>query len=239
MPEFAFARSPGPKPPLTIGFVGSIGRACFSDLLLGALPDFETAYRCGAQKALLAALGSQQLDLAVYPGARAPAFQTVVLCHDHLVVAMRASHALAALPSVLAESLRGQIVVLPTEGEEGDFRRLAQALVPGLGQVAEQPMRDVTQGVVHTDAIALVAAGQRDELGAAVVTRPITGADTAFPVRLAWCEHNPSPALRELLRAVAGLHGILSPPASDGGICAAREEEHGAELDGDEGRVIG
>lgn len=191
--------SPSTEPVLSIGFVGSIGRCCFGDLLLRDAPALETAFRSGSRKALLAALAAGRLDVAVYPGPPEPGAATMLFCEDRLVAALRPSHYLARAAAVDMTALGRRTVLLPADGEEGDLRRLARALLPGLGRVAERPMAALLGALGDTDAVALVPAGQADELGAAIVTRPLAGVTAAFPIQIAW-----SPAARAPLRTLLG-----------------------------------
>lgn len=181
---------------LSVGFVGSIGRSCFSDLLLRAAPTLETAYRSASRKALLAALAAGRLDVAVYPGAPAITLDTALLCEDRLLAVLRPSHYLARSAAVGMRALARRTVLLPSDGEEGDLRRLAQALLPGLERVVEQPMTVLLTALRDTDAVALVPAGQADEFGTAVRLRPLAVA-AAFPIQIAW-----SPAARAPLASL-------------------------------------
>lgn len=204
---------PRPDPSISVGFVGSIGRACFSDLLLHADPRVEIAYRTGSRKALLAALAAGRIDLAVHPGATLPGLRRAPLCEDRIVVALATHHPLAGGGTVAAAALADLPVLLPVQGDDCDFRRLARDRLPGLRDVAERPMADVVPRLAAGGAIALIAAGQDDELGAGLVTRPIAGADTRFPVHLAWAEPA-RPALAALVAALVESCAALSRPAA-------------------------
>ncbi len=200
--------------PISVGFVGSIGRTCFSDLLLRACPRIETAYRTGSRQTLLAALRSRRLDIAIYPGAPAPDPGAILLCEDHLVVAAHRSHRLVGRPAIRLAQLRDTLLLLPAEGEESDFRRLVQGLLPDLGRVVEAPIRDIGARLAATGALALVAAGQRDELGRDIVTRPIAARDTRFPVHVSWSGDVRGEGWRELFAALAENAAAVSSPAS-------------------------
>ncbi len=173
------------EPVLSVGFVGSIGRCCFSDMLLRTAPALETAYRSASRKALLAALAAGRLDVVVYPGAPEPGSRAALLCEDRLLAVLRPSHHLARSAAIGMQALARRTVLLPSDGEEGDLRRLAQALLPGLGRVIEQPLTVLLAALRDTDAVALVPAGQADELGGEVDVRPLAIA-AAFPIQIAW-----------------------------------------------------
>lgn len=204
-----------PEPAISVGFVGSIGRACFSDLLLRAGPHVEIAYRTGSRQALLTALAAGRLDLAVHPGATLPKTGSALLCEDRIVAALAAHHPLARARAIDVRLLADDEVLLATQGDDCDFRRLAQERLPGLHRVTERPMADVVRRLAGGDVVGLIAGGQDDELGAGLVTRPIGGVDTRFPVHLAWAEPARPPALAALVAALADECAALSPdPAS-------------------------
>ena len=222
-----------PDPSISVGFVGSIGRACFSDLLLRAGPEVEIAYRTASRQALLAQLAAGRLDLAVHPGATLPDIRTALLCDDQIVVALAAGHPLARGDAVHVALLADRSVLLPVLGDNGDFRRMVRASIPALRDVVERPMADVVPRLADGETIALIAAGQDDELGPGLVTRPIAGADTRFPVRLAWAEPARSPALAVLVAALVEACAGLSPPPASAGIDAGGG--WGDEVGGDRG----
>lgn len=203
--------------PIGVGFVGSIGRACFSDLVLHACPGLDTAYRTGSRKTLLTALRSRRLDIAIYPGAPASDLGVMLLCEDHLVVAAHRGHRIAGQTAVSADYLHDAALLLPVEGEESDFRRLVQGLLPDIGRIpgriVEAPIRDIGPRLAATDTLAIVAAGQRDELGGAIVSRPIAGRDTRFPVQLSWSANHAAQGWCELLAALRENALAVSPPA--------------------------
>lgn len=213
-----------------MGFVGSIGRACFSDLLLRAGPRIEIAYRTGSRKALLGGLAAGRLDLAVHPGATLPGSRTALLCEDRIVVALAAGHPLARVEAIDAALLAHHPVLLAVQGDDCDFRRLARERIPHLRRADERSMADVVPRLAAGDAVALIAAGQDDELGPGLVTRPIAGADTRFPVRVAWREPARSAALAALAAALADACAPLSPPPA-----GARIDAGGGWGDGESG----
>lgn len=210
--------------PIRVGFVGSIGRSCFSDLVLRTCPGLETAYRTGSRTALLAALRSGRLDVAIYPGGPAADVGTMLLCEDHLVVAADRGHRIADQPVVPIALLR-DAVLLPAEGEESDFRRLVQGLLPDIGRIAggivDAPIRDIGPRLAATDTLAIVTAGQCDELGGAIVTRPIAGRNTRFPVQLSWSANRAAQGWYELWAAlrenVPAVSSRAFSPIIDGG----------------------
>lgn len=173
--------------------MGSIGRAAFSDLLLRASPGLETSYQTGSRNALLAAIAAGDLDIAVYPGDPASNANTALLCEDRLVAALRPGHPLARAGALRLEDLRRATMLLPGEGDDADFRRLVQSLLPGLGVVGEAPAPALIKRLAASDAIAIVANGQRDELGRGIAISDIAGSAAAFPVQLTW-----SPAVAHL-----------------------------------------
>ena len=192
MPDYPSEPRSAPAPVLRVGFAGSIGRSCFSDLLLRGGPGLEPAYGAGSRRGLLAAVAAGQLDVAVYPGPAAVGVETALLCQDHLVVAMGRAHPLALRPWADVDMLRrAGAILLPEDGDEGEFRRLVGRLLPGLGRVQDVPARDLARRLNGGEAAALVTAGQADEVGCDVVL-PLSGPHAGFDVRIAW-----SPAARD------------------------------------------
>lgn len=190
------------EPALSIGFVGSIGRSCFSDLLLRAAPALDTAYRSASRKALIAEVSAGRLDVAIYPGPLAPGPDTALLCEDRLVAVLRSSHHLARAAAVDVKALGRRTVLLPADGEEGDLRRLARDLLPGLGPLVERPVPALLAELRDTDAVALIPAGQAHELGAAVCTRPLAEAAATFPIGITWAAAVRATPFRALIDAV-------------------------------------
>lgn len=189
------------RAPLRVGFVGAIGRGCFGDLWLRTAPALETAFSTGSRAGLLAALAGAALDVVVHPGAPASEVATALLCHDRLVVLMRAGHPLAGGERV---DLAGHPqVLLPAEGDGGDLRRLVRALAPGLPAITELAPSALDRRLREGDEVAVAPAALADELGAAIVGRPLAGAATDFPVRIAWRPAAWETDFRRLLSALA------------------------------------
>jgi len=185
---------------LRIGFAGSIGRSCFSDLLLRADPRLDPAYSSASKKCLVASLATGELDAAIYPGPPPPDLPFALLCHDRLVAAMAADHALAALPQVRVADLAASPPMLPEQGDEGEFRRVVRALLPAVTPAEDLSPRDLARRLAEGRRIGLVAAGEADELGTGLVTRALDDPRSNFEVHISWTA-----------RAAAGAFGRLLP----------------------------
>lgn len=199
---------------ISVGFVGSLGRACFSDVWLNACPGRDILYRTGLRRALLAAVAADALHMAIYPGAAEPGCDTLLLCEDRLVVALGAGHALTTRDRIGTADLQTHSLLLPMDGKESDVRRLVHKMAPGLGALGEAPLPALRQRLENSDALALVAESQ-DELRGAIVTRPIADADTRFPVHLSWSRHAAALGIPALLARQ------ISPPPPPCAINAA------------------
>lgn len=197
--QFLPATSPVPATVLTVGFVGSLGRGCFSDLLLRAAPCIEPAYRCGSRRALLAALAAGQIDIAVYPGAPATGGRTRHLCDDRLVVAIHTAHPGASVARWSRPGLGAAKSVMAADGDAGDFRRIVRSILPELGSSPELPLRDLMLAIGRGDTIGVISAGHVDELGHGIVTREIAGADTRFALHLSWSMQAPRAIIDDLI----------------------------------------
>lgn len=190
---------PRAPPVLRVGFAGSIGRCCFSDLLLRADAGLEPAFSTASRKGLLAALAAGELDAAVYPGPPAPGLPSALLCHDRLVVAAASGHPLAASAPVPVEALARHPVLLPAENDGGEFRRLVRALLPALAPGEDAGPRELARWLELGDATALVSAGQADELGTGALILPLADPRAEFPVRIGWTPAAARSAFRRLL----------------------------------------
>jgi hypothetical protein len=207
------ASSGAPARIVKVGFVGAIGRACFSDLMLCSCPGLDMAYQGGSRAMLLAGLGADELDIVVYPGAPLTGLRTALLEEDRIEVAFSPEHPLAHGATAGGPDLTTWTVLLPADGA-GDFRRLCGRLVALPGRIVELPLRDIDTRLRDRDGVALISRGQRAELKTRVVTRPLTPR-ASFSVWVSWSPQLDPGLQPDLAAVLRPLCASLSSPCVD------------------------
>lgn len=198
---------------LTIGCFASLCRGRISDILIEysrSQPDLALGVREMSRPALVQALRSGEVELAVLPGPPPEGFGTMRLWSERIMVAMPSSHPLAGSGEIAWADLTGELFLLSRRDSWPDLHRfLAGRLADG----ASQP-RSAIHDVPHEKLLGLVADGAGLSLiseaaaggaEAAVTLRPISGEAARFDIFACWSEP-PAPPVEALLH-VLGRHG--------------------------------
>ena len=197
---------------LAVGCFASICRDRLADELLAfsrACPDVDIGVHEMQRGALLPALRSGSLSLAVLPGKPEPDTQSIGLWHDRVMVAMASGHRLAGQAMIRPSELRDEIFLTSQQQFGGDMHRfLAQRILP-LGPALNATIIDmgpprILDRVAQGDGIALICGSHEDIVRSAIVVRPVDAPGALFPVRAYWTEGTPAHPLAGLIRSLKG-----------------------------------
>lgn len=193
---------------LAIGLFASITPERLGDELLAlarACPSLAIGVHEMPRAALLTALETDQLQLAVMPGPKRPGLQGALLWVDRVMVAMAKGHPLAALPSVMPEQLRDQPFLISRQQHGSDMHRFLshciRPLMPALsGVLLDLSPSRLMARVAAGDGLALVCRSQVESLGSDLTFLPVDYAGAVFPVHAYWKVRQPAWPLSELIR---------------------------------------
>lgn len=191
---------------LAIGCCTTMCRDRLGDELLTfsqCCPQVDLGVQEMPRAALLPALRSGALSLAVLPGPRQPGLQALKLWNDGVMVALAKDHPLAAGAGVTPAQLRGEVVLMSREAHGGDIYRFLSHCVAPLGPPLNGFLTDLSQArlmarVAEGDGVTLMCASDA-ETPANVVTRPVQSSTATFPVYAYWREGEPDWPLSELV----------------------------------------
>ena len=197
---------------LTIGCCSSMCRNRLGDELLTfsqQWPQVNLGIQEMPRAALLPALRSGALGLAVVAGPLQQGLQSLQLWNDGVMVALAEDHPLAGEPSVTPAQLRGEVVLMSREAHGGDMYRFLSHCVLPFGPPLNGFLTDLSQArlmarVAAGDGVTLACASDA-ETADGIVTRPIATTTATFPVYAYWREGEldwPLAALVETLRAL-------------------------------------
>ncbi|MET0310268.1 MAG: LysR family substrate-binding domain-containing protein [Sphingomonas sp.] len=193
---------------LAVGLFASIAPERLGDELLAlarSCPNLAIGVHEMPRAALLTALETDKLQLAILPGPERPGLQSALLWVDRVMVAMAANHPLAATPVVTPDQLRDQPFLISRQQHGSDMHRFLshriRPLMPPLsGVLLDLSPPKLMQRVAAGEGLALVCRSQAEGLDPALTVRPIDYAGAVFPVHAYWKPEKPACPLSELVR---------------------------------------
>lgn len=193
---------------LAIGCVGSICRNALGDRLVAftqGWPALDIGVHDMPRSALLPAVRSGGLALAVLPGDPVADLESVVLWQDRVAVAMPHDHPLATDADIDPAALMREHFLISRQEQGAELHRfLARrtGLLAALGgTLCDDSQSRLLERVAGGDGLLLLCASQSgDTPGVAV--RSVAGLVGRFAVRAYWRGADPEPALAGLIAAL-------------------------------------
>jgi DNA-binding transcriptional LysR family regulator len=200
---------------LAVGCFASICRDRLADELLvfsRSRPEVDIGVHEMQRGALLPALRSGDLSLAVLPGNPEPGTHSIGLWHDRVLVAMPPDHPLSASSTIRPDALRDEIFLTSQQQFGGDMHRfLAQRILPA-GPALTTTIIDlgpakILDRVAQRAGIALISDNHEELSDGGIVVRPVDAHGAQFPVRAYWTEEDPAEPLAGLIASLKARAG--------------------------------
>jgi DNA-binding transcriptional LysR family regulator len=193
---------------LAVGLFASIAPERLGDELLAlarTCPTLPIGVHEMPRAALLTALDTDRIQLAVMPGPERPGLQSTLLWVDRVMVAMAKKHPLAALPVVTPEQLRDQPFLISRQQHGSDMHRFLSHCIRPLKPALSGVLLDLSPSklmarVAAGDGLALVCRSNIEGLGDDLAVLPVDFAGAVFPVHAYWKAEPPTWPLSELIR---------------------------------------
>ena len=179
---------------LALGCFASICRDRLAEKLLAfsqRCPSADICLHEMSRGALLPALKTGAISLAVLPGGEEPGISSIEIWQDRVMLACPPGHRLAERPIVAAAELVGETFLVSRQQYGGDMHRfLAQQVLPH-GPVLNATILDlgpaqIVNRVAQGAGVTLVCESHLAYVDAPVVVRPILAEGAVFPVRAYW-----------------------------------------------------
>lgn len=193
---------------LAIGCFASIGRSRLADLLVTfgrTAPQVDVGVHEMARSALLPALVAGELDLVIMPPRPLTDLPSRTLWRDWPMVAMATDHPLATKAALLPADVSDETFLISSQTQAGEMHRfLADRIGPAAtltGVLSSTGLPRLLERVASGRELALVP--NTWPVGDALVTRPLAGGASDFPVQAYWREREPKPPLSLLIAALS------------------------------------
>lgn len=192
---------------LAVGCFASICRDRLADELLDfsrVCPAVDIGVHEMGRGALLAALRSGDLSLAVLPGDDEPGTRSVEVWHDRVMVAVPHGHALTVKAAVLPADLRDYPLLVSRQQYGSDMHRFLARMILPAGAALDTTIIDVgparlVDRVAHGAGVTLICESHVAHLAADVTVLPVFANGARFPVRAYWTDAEPTWPLSALI----------------------------------------